>query len=59
MAKDNWTLVSNNKASKVHVLNFEKFNKSCVIHVDDSFGSSTTTIFAVEVKDAGDMPKRK
>lgn len=59
MSKDNWTLVSNNKASKVHVLNFEKFNKSCVIQVDDSFGSSTTTIFAVEVKDAGDAPKRK
>lgn len=54
MAKDNWTLISNNKASKVHVLNFEKFNKSCVIHVDDSFGSATTTIFAVEVKNAGD-----
>ena len=54
MAKDNWTLISNNKASKVHVLNFEKFDKSCVIHVDDSFGSATTTIFAVEVKDAGD-----
>jgi len=53
MSKDNWTLVSNNKASKVHVLNFEKFNKSCVIHVDDSFGSATTTIFAVEVKEAG------
>lgn len=53
MAKDNWTLISNNKASKVHVLNFEKFNKSCVIHVDDSFGSATTTIFAVEVKDGG------
>lgn len=59
MAKDNWTLVSNNKASKVHVLNFEKFNKSCVIYVDDGFGSATTTIFAVEVKDAGDAPKRK
>ena len=59
MTKDNWTLVSNNKASRVHVLNFEKFNKSCVIHVDDSFGSATTTIFAVEVKDAGDAPKGK
>lgn len=59
MTKDNWTLVSNNKASQVHVLNFEKFNKSCVIHVDDSFGSATTTIFAVEVKDAGDAPKGK
>jgi len=59
MAKDNWTMVSNNKAAKIHVLNFEKFNKSCVIQVDDSFGSATTTIFAVEVKDAGDALKRK
>jgi len=59
MAKDNWTLVSNNKASKVHVLNFEKFNKSCVIQIDDTFGSATTTIFAVEVKNAGDSSKEK
>lgn len=59
MAKDNWTLISNNKASKDHVLSFEKFNKSCVIHVEDSFGSATTTIFAVEVKETGDMPKGK
>ncbi len=57
MAKDNWTLISNNKASTIHVLNFEKFNKSCVIQIDDSFGSATTTIFAVEVKNAGDVPK--
>ncbi|CCH49443.1 putative lipoprotein [Pseudodesulfovibrio piezophilus C1TLV30] len=53
MAKDNWTLISNNKAGKLSVMNFEKFNKSCVIQVDDSFGSATTTIIAVEVKDAG------
>jgi hypothetical protein len=59
MAKDNWTLVSNNKASKIHVLNFEKFNKSSVIQVDDNFGSASITIFAVEVKDAGDSPKDK
>jgi hypothetical protein len=51
MAKDNWKLVSNNKAATVHVLNFEKFNKSCVIQINDSFATSTTTIFAVEVKD--------
>ncbi|MUM77612.1 hypothetical protein GKC30_08205 [Pseudodesulfovibrio sp. F-1] len=51
MAKDNWTLVSNNKAGKLSVLNFEKFNKSCVIQVDDGFGTATTTIIAVEVKD--------
>ncbi|BCS89027.1 hypothetical protein [Pseudodesulfovibrio sediminis] len=59
MAKDNWTLISNNKASTVHVLNFEKFNKSCVIHIDDSFASADTTIFAVEVKDASSSLKRK
>ena len=58
MTKDNWTLISNNKASSVHVMNFEKYNKSCVIQIDDSFATSTTTIFAVEVKDTGDL-KRK
>ncbi len=58
MAKDNWTLISNNKASAVHVLSFEKYNKSCVIHVDDSFASATTTIFAVEVKDSGSSLKK-
>ncbi|QJB56006.1 hypothetical protein [Pseudodesulfovibrio sp. zrk46] len=57
MAKDNWTLVSNNKAGKLSVLNFEKFNKSCVIQVDDSFGSATTTIIAVEVKDGATAKK--
>ena len=55
MSKDNWKLISNNKAASVHVLNFEKFNKSCVIQIDDSFATSTTTIFAVEVKDSGDL----
>lgn len=50
MTKDNWTLVSNNKASTVHVMTFEKYNKSCVIQVDDSFATAKTTIFAVEVK---------
>lgn len=59
MAKDNWTLISNNKAGKLSVLNFEKFNKSCVIQVDDSFGSATTTIIAVEVKEAGKSIKDK
>nr|WP_321259964.1 hypothetical protein [uncultured Pseudodesulfovibrio sp.] len=59
MTKDNWTLISNNKASKVHVLNFEKFNKSCVIQIDDSFAKATTTIFAVEVKDSGSGLKSK
>lgn len=58
MAKDNWKLVSNNKAASVHVLNFEKFNKSCVIQIDDSFATSTTTIFAVEVKDAGGLKSK-
>lgn len=59
MAKDNWTLISNNKAGKLSVLNFEKFNKSCVIQVDDSFGSATTTIIAVEVKESGANGKSK
>ncbi len=59
MTKDNWTLVSNNKAGKLSVLTFEKYNKSCVIQVDDSFGSATTTIIAVEVKDAGTSVKDK
>jgi uncharacterized lipoprotein len=58
MTKDNWTLVSNNKASSVQFLTFEKYNKSCVIEIDDTFASATTTIFAVEVKDSGDV-KRK
>ena len=52
MAKDNWTLLSNNKAAKLSVLTFEKFNKSCVIQIDDAFGSAKITIFAVELKDA-------
>jgi len=51
MVKDNWKLISNNKASASYVLNFEKYNKSCVIQIDDSFATATTTIFAVEVKD--------
>ncbi|WP_419786206.1 hypothetical protein [Pseudodesulfovibrio sp.] len=52
MAKDNWKLVSNNKTGALSVLSFEKFNKSCVIQVEDSFGYAKTTIFAVELKDA-------
>jgi len=55
MTKDNWTLVSNNKAGKLSVMNFEKFNKSCTIQVEDSFGTATTTIIAVEVKDSGSL----
>lgn len=51
MAKDNWTLISNAKASKSNILSFEKFNKSCVIQIDDDFATATTTIFAVEVKE--------
>ncbi|BDQ34268.1 hypothetical protein JCM14722_18100 [Pseudodesulfovibrio portus] len=58
MAKDNWTLISNNKASDSHILNFEKFNKSCVIQVDDNFATATTTIFAVEVKETETKPKQ-
>lgn len=59
MAKDNWTLVSNNKASTSHIMNFEKYNKSCVIQIDDTFATATTTIFAVEVKDSDADPKKK
>ena len=59
MTKDNWSLISNNKAGKLSVLTFEKFNKSCVIQVDDSFGSATTTIIAVEVKETGRSVKDK
>jgi hypothetical protein len=58
MTKDNWTLISSNKASSIHILNFEKFNKSCVIQIDDSFASATTTIFAVEVKDASGVKSK-
>lgn len=53
MAQDNWTLVSNNKASTIHVLNYEKHNKSCVIQVEDTFSTTKTSIFAVEVKGSG------
>jgi len=53
MAQDNWTLVSNNKASTIQVLNYEKHNKSCVIQVEDSFSTTKTSIFAVEVKSTG------
>lgn len=59
MSKDNWTLVSNNKASTIHVLTFEKFNKSCVIQVEDGFSTTETSIFAVEVKNDGPMLKDK
>ena len=58
MAKDNWTLISNNKASDSHIMNFEKFNKSCVIQIDDDFATATTTIFAVEVKDSDSGQKK-
>ncbi len=58
MTKDNWTLVSNNKASDSHILNFEKFNKSCVIQIDDDFATAKTTIFAVEVKETDAAPKK-
>lgn len=53
MAQDNWTLISNNKASTIHVLNYEKHNKSCVIQVEDTFTTTKTSIFAVEVKNTG------
>ena len=58
MTKDNWTLISNNKASESHIMNFEKYNKSCVIQIDDDFATATTTIFAVEVKDSDSGQKK-
>ena len=58
MSKDNWTLIANNKVGTLSVLNFEKFNKSCVIQVEDGFGQAYATIIAVEVKDsAGALSK--
>jgi len=59
MAQDNWTLVSNNKASEINVLNFEKYNKSCVIQVEDGMTTVKTSIFAVEVKDSGPSVKEQ
>lgn len=59
MAQDNWTLTSNNKASNIHILNYEKYNKSCVIQVNDGLTTVETTIFAVEVKDSGPSIKDK
>ncbi|WP_147819537.1 hypothetical protein [Salidesulfovibrio onnuriiensis] len=50
MAKDNWERTATIKG-KVSVLSFEKFNKSCVIKVDDTFAKATVTIIAVETKD--------
>jgi len=52
MSKDNWKLLSNNKTGTLSVLSFEKYNKSCVIQVEDTFGTAKITIFAVELKDA-------
>ncbi|MEF2231732.1 MAG: hypothetical protein V3571_12445 [Pseudodesulfovibrio sp.] len=52
MTKDNWSLISNNKAATLSVLTFEKFNKSCVIQIDDAFATAKITVFAVEMKDA-------
>lgn len=50
MAKDNWERTATVKG-KISVLTFEKFNKSCVIKIDDSFASSTVTVIAAESKD--------
>lgn len=49
MAKDNWEKIAAVKG-KTSVLSFEKFNKSCVIQVEDSFARATVTIIAVETK---------
>lgn len=58
MTKDNWTMISNNKAASVQVLSFEKYNKSCVIQIEDSFATAKTTIIAVEVKDGGGLKSK-
>ncbi|GAB7021616.1 hypothetical protein [Salidesulfovibrio brasiliensis] len=51
MAKDNWEKIASVKG-KISVLSFEKFNKSCIIQVEDSFASAKVTIIAAEAKDA-------
>lgn len=51
MVKDNWEKIASVKG-KLSVLSFEKFNKSCIIQIEDSFGSAKVTIIAVEAKDA-------
>jgi hypothetical protein len=50
MAKDNWEKIAAVKG-KTSILSFEKFNKSCVIQVEDTFARDTVTIIAVETKD--------
>ncbi len=50
MTKDNWEKTSAVKG-KTSILSFEKFNKSCVIQVEDTFARDTVTIIAVETKD--------
>lgn len=50
MAKDNWSMTSNNKTGKLSVLTFEKYNKSAVIQVNDEFAKATATIIAIENK---------
>ncbi|WP_018124187.1 hypothetical protein [Desulfovibrio oxyclinae] len=51
MAKDNWEKIASVKG-KISVLSFEKFNKSCIIQIEDTFGSAKVTIIAVEAKEA-------
>lgn len=59
MAKDNWSMTSNNKAGKLSILTFEKYNKSAVIQVNDGFGKATATIIAIENKTVPGSAKAK
>lgn len=56
MAKDNWERTTAVKG-KTSVLSFEKFNKSCVIQVEDTFARDTITVIAVENKDSGNTER--
>lgn len=51
MAKDNWEKIASVKG-KLSVLSFEKFNKSCIIQIEDAFGTAKVNIIAVEAKEA-------
>lgn len=51
MNKDNWEKIASVKG-KISILSFEKFNKSCIIQIEDGFGNAKVTIIAAEAKDA-------
>lgn len=57
MAKDNWKQV-NAVRGPISVLTFEKFNKSCVIQIQDGIGNVKVTVIAVETKDGASDDKK-